>query len=425
MPTSEAAFDLNCEVSVPSATVLKRVGIHRPKFSLRLVGGEDLPFAKRSQMQLRIANEGDTVIPSLSLLAMNGSKSLDMLDVSELPPGQTRQIPIWVTPHAAGSHELTVQGKVGSTETKATAKFSVKRGKATLDVLGAPRLFANQWSDYEIRVRNDGNADLEQVKVSLRIPTAIDWAPSQDAKLENGEVHWLVKRLAPNEETSFICTLRANSGGQHRLFAVAEYDGDSSERVGSIDAIAAPDVRLRVHDPVGPQSLESVLEYEVEVVNVGTDGAKQVAVEVVLADTLVITDVTGTAAIKGQRVYFKPLDELAPGYKMLFTVRAKPTEPGVHEFLAILRSTVPEARFGFPRNDRCDQRWRNAEPNPIGTVGDFAAIKFCYPCAERISIVRCSGLRMSATTYSCVTSVQTSFRSASMLENSVSGSRLP
>ena len=61
---------------------------------------------------------------------------------------------------------------------------------------------------------------------------------------------------------------------------------------------------------------------------------------------------SGSAALRDGKVYFKPVETLEPNHKITFKVQAKAKKSGSHDFRVIVKSVVPETRLAVQETTR-------------------------------------------------------------------------
>jgi hypothetical protein len=118
----------------------------------------------------------------------------------------------------------------------------------------------------------------------------------------------------------------------------------NAQAITKVEALA--DLKLVVNDPAGPFATGGEVNYEVQVMNRGTNVAKQLKVVVHFSEGIEPTSVEGAQAklVPGQ-VICEPLAQLEAGEKIAFKVKARGESAGNHLFRVEVFCTEPETRL--------------------------------------------------------------------------------
>ena len=340
-------FELAFAAKYPERTRAKRVTVRQPELDLQLTGEADMTSAVPSVMQLRVANVGSLPLQNVQLELLADRTPLQLQSIKQLPAGAVRHLNIRVQPVEAGRQTIRVVAKSDRVADSVSRHFHVKRGKLSLQIVSPDAMIAGRPTTVEVAVTNVGDAAISDSELSLHLPSGVAYAGGiEGAKEVEAGVTWQTGPIGIGETRTSAVLLSASRGGRQDLWVQSLTSDQRRTRVReAILAVGAPDLRLEVIDPVGPQVIGEPLEYTIRVSNPGTDTAHSAAVTVIVDDDCEIHDVTGTAAIDGQKIRFRPTSGIDPGEAVTYTVLANPTSAGIHEFRVIASSKLPEVRL--------------------------------------------------------------------------------
>jgi len=354
VPREGKAFDLRVDISAQPSNVQKRIEVKQPRLDVALEGPKALKFSEPAIWNLTVSNPGTGDLSDVSIDVFSGDEKLASQTLSHIPAGGEQPIALQINPTKAGTHSVRVVGKAGRLSDSAKASFFVRRGRLAVDLVGARRDFAGAASKYTVKLHNDGDDQIQNVLVSLNLPEGMQYLSGiENPSITTTGVSWVVNRVDVDEQSEFPISLVAKKGGTHEIQVTAStMDRMTASDSIAIDAITAPDIKLEVKDPVGPRSVDSVAEYVICVLNHGTDTARDISVIAVCDSNLEPVDVSGSAALRDGKVYFKPVKTLEPSHKVTFKVKAKAKVSGNHDFRVIVKSVVPETRLAVQETTR-------------------------------------------------------------------------
>ncbi len=347
-PTAGKGFELHVDIAVQPAKTRKQITIQEPILSVDVSGPDSVVYNQTGQWQVLIENPGTGDANDVVLDIHSGSRHLESEYLGTIPAGGKRTATLELASKSVGKHSIrtSVKGSLGLND-EHKSDFICRRGELSINVTGSDIEYAGAFTDYQVTVANQGNAVAKNVLVSLELPPGVQYESGLLAPvLTEGSVSWVANELPVGESQDYRVRLKIARGGIHKIVATASNTDDlSAKSAVETQAMISADLRLRVVDPVGPQALGTTCEYGIEVVNQGTDTAREIEIIAVCAPELEAVDVEGNAHIKGGHIYFKPLADLAADHKVSYTVRARATKPGTHTFRVIVKSYHPNMRL--------------------------------------------------------------------------------
>ena len=349
-PTAARAFELNVDIAVRPTQTRKMISIQEPKLAVDFIGPNDAVFGQPSTWQLRVGNPGTGTVNDVALTVFAGTRELGKVEIGSIAAGASRTAVLEVTATEIGTHSLRamVTGQHELSDSADTS-FLVRRGKLSVDVSGSRLDYAGSVPLYNVTLKNTGNAPVNRVLMNISIPEGMEYVSGIPSPSMNvGGVSWVVESLNVDEQVNYPVRLKLDGGGRHPISIVAETADKLSDTASIVtESLTSADLKLEVHDAPGPRPVGATDEYEIHVTNRGTAVARDIRVVAVCAPEVEPVDVTGNAAIKSGQVFFRPIAEMEPGYKMVFKLRVRAQSPGTHAFRVVVNSFEPELRLAM------------------------------------------------------------------------------
>jgi uncharacterized repeat protein (TIGR01451 family) len=276
----------------------------------------------------------------------SGAVTLTMA-LGTLAPLDSRvvQPPLVLTPAKAGQFETTatVTADGGLSDTQKHV-LTVQRAQMSLQFGNPPsRKYGDRSVEWNIHVKNDGEAPLNNVVVHDRLPPELVYENSRPSGLlTGGEVVWTVGTLAPGADHILqVWTRTAKAPGKvlHVVTATAD-PSVKAEAQAPLEILGLAALRLEAVDIGDPCEVGKQVTYQIEVKNTGSLPANQVEIQAFLPPEL--EPVTGNgptpAKIEKQLVTFGKLDALQPDQEAKYTIIARAVKAGDVRFRVRLNS---------------------------------------------------------------------------------------
>jgi uncharacterized repeat protein (TIGR01451 family) len=194
-----------------------------PKLKLRVTGPDATSVGETASLVIDVTNTGGTEAVDVTLqtilpfgLTHPGGNDLE-LEVGGLQPGETRRVPLILTPSQAGEFRHRIRATLdGAIAAEREICLSVADCKIAMEANG-PRRLCPQWTGtFELLVRNDDKQPMQQVEVTVEIPKGLDVVligddGSYDPK--NRTIRWSVSGLKPDELQTFVWSVIARAVG--------------------------------------------------------------------------------------------------------------------------------------------------------------------------------------------------------------------
>ncbi|HWG43308.1 MAG TPA: hypothetical protein VN688_11025 [Gemmataceae bacterium] len=257
-------------------------------------------------------------------------------DMGALEAGTERRLKIEVQPASAGELHLrphvTFLPSSGLRTQVIRPQFGVEL-KADHDKTPCGGHIA-----FTIRVSNDGNAVIHNIKLYDQLPAGLSHPAGQRVGITRfGD-------LQPGETRTITLDTSAVKAGQFRNEVVAQADGGIEARASVEVTVAEPSLALRVDGPK-KGSTQRDLDFQLEVSNPGPLPAKKIRLVQTLPPSFqTIGASTGATFDEAQHALTWTLPELAPGQRQRVTFRVKASTAGDWPlYTAVQADKIPES----------------------------------------------------------------------------------
>ena len=362
-PQKRSAFELVSRFECERASARTGVEVVEPILEARVEGRDSIEWGVEDKYRLRLRNVGNGDAEDVELFVSTGETNATQR-IGVLKAGEEKSIEMAVKTVLDDSISIDVRanGAYG-VEAKASKKIAVLRGR--LDVaIEAPELqFVDGEFEALARVKNVGDAPLENVDVAAQIPATVEVLAcdgSARRNAEKGRVYWTIPLLRPNEEVVFKTLCRLTETGD-ATFAVVGADQTGltaqNETTVQVESIAA--LAMRVNAPKDPVAVGKECVYELVIENNGTKDAAEIESGVFLGvglKPIAVEGGLGTVSEAESKVIFRKIETLPAGERVVFRVRAQAVDAGNHKVQAMLQSIPEEARLMSEEMTYCYER---------------------------------------------------------------------
>ena len=348
-PTSTDPLEMQIEWSLDPLSSVARIEVREPLLELVLRGPQEVIYGDTTVFTVVVSNPGSGDARQVNLSLALGGESADTLQVGTVEAGGRREFQVEVTARQAGPMRIHARAEgQGELQAATEEELLVRRADLKLETRGSGMKYAGSAGTYELRVVNQGDAEADRLRASVRLPQGVRYVQGLEQVDESGELlEWPIGSLAPGEERvyRFFCELA--EAGEARFDFTVRGDADleaTGNVVTRVETIA--DLTMRVEDPRGPIAVGKEVAYEIHITNRGTKEASQVQLITQFSEGIEPTSADGARAeiVPGQ-VVFHPIARLNPGETITLTVRARGEQAGNHLFRAELRCGDPEYRL--------------------------------------------------------------------------------
>jgi uncharacterized repeat protein (TIGR01451 family) len=268
------------------------------------------------------------------------------LKVGTLGPGETRTIPLTLTPRQAGRLVSRVTATAdGNLKAVAEHAVVVQQARLSLTNTGPLVRYVDRPAVFDLHVVNPGEVALNNVMVRDQLPAELSFtSATQGGQLVEGQVVWNLGTLQPREDRLVQVTTKCLQIVPRAVStAVATADpGLRMEAQAALEIRGVPAFALKVVDVDDPIEVGGRTQYKIEVINQGSLPGNQVAITATVPAQMRVLNANGPSKpqIDGQRVIFPPVDALQPKQSLSYTVDVEAVQAGDVRFRVELRSST-------------------------------------------------------------------------------------
>jgi uncharacterized membrane protein len=346
--TEGQPFELGMEWICRPTTTRAAISVRQPRLEVSLAGPADMIFGEEKPFSLTVSNPGTGVAENVTVSLASGAAGAQRIDVGTVRAGEQKEIPLNIVAGEAGEMELraVAQGDGGLTA-EALGKVIVRRAELALTV-EAPRLkYAGTDAVYVVTLANSGNAAAEEAIVSVTLPSGAKYLGGiEGASASGSTVKWRLATLPAGTQRAFQIQCQLNAAGVNRLTAQAgSKSGNAATGMAETQVEAVADLKLVVNDPAGASPVGEDIEYEVKVMNRGTQAARQVRIVMQFSTGVEPVEFSGGQGklVPGQ-VVCEPLPMLEAGEQVIVKVKARASQAGTHQYRVEVTSGEADAR---------------------------------------------------------------------------------
>ena len=357
-----------------------QVSVRQPQLQVAVSGPGEIGFGEEKPFRVMVTNSGTGDAEGVIVTASATGNRAQKFDVGVLPAGQSKEFTATFVANQPGELDVVV-GAAGDQELNAesAAKVLVRRAELAATLDGPPLKYAGSEAVYAIEVSNSGNAAANDVQLSLTMPAGAKYLGGIDGAVQSGTtLKWQLGQVPAGNARTFELTLQLGGAGDNKFDLQARGAkagvAAASQFVTRVEALA--DLKLVVNDPVGPFPTGGEVVYDVQVLNRGTNAAKNIKIVMHFSEGIEPTAADGGQArlLPGQ-VLFDPLPSLEAGEKAALKIKAKADIAGNHLFRIEAICAEPETRLvseGTTRfiEDKSPRLSRKPTPAPAagGTI---------------------------------------------------------
>jgi hypothetical protein len=329
-------FDLGVEWTARPTNARATIVVKQPQLELSLAGPAEMTFGEEKTFTLSVSNpgSGDAEHVMVSVAAANSPPQ--QFDAGVIPAGHKKDVPLAVVASQAGTIELTISATAESgLEARTSGKINVRKAEINVAVEGPPLKYAGSEAIYLVAVTNSGTAAADGINLSLALPSGARYLGGIEGVVANaGGLKWKITSLPPGGERIYEVKLQLATPGLHRVVVQSQATASgTTSSTAETEVQAVSDLKLVVNDPSGPLPTGEPAVYELQVINRGSQAARQVKIIMQFSDGVEPIAFDGCEAriVPGQ-ILCHPLAQLGPGEQATLRIKAKADQAGSHHF---------------------------------------------------------------------------------------------
>ena len=350
IPRRSETFDLQVRWACSPAAAVAAIEVEEPQLQLSIAGPTEVSYGEQRLYKLTVANPGTGTADDVELQLMPltpGDGDAVSHRIGSLKAGDSISVEVELTARQAGRLQIRTEATgAGSLKSSAVADVVVHRAALEVSVAAPKMLFAGVPGTYEIRVRNTGDDQARNVRVSVDLPQGaklLQTGPSSRNEAD-GALAWSLDRLSAGAEQVYTVRCALGQGGTQQLTATAAADGDlrkSAHATTTVQAVA--DLVLDVVDTPGPIAVGQAITYEIHVRNRGMKSAEGVDVVAFFSEGIEPEKVEGHGhELQPGMVVFKTLPSVGASQERVLKITARAATAGNHRLRVELHSANPQ-----------------------------------------------------------------------------------
>ncbi len=337
--------------------------VTQPGLKLAMSGPAGASLGAPITYQLTVTNPGSGPAAGVllrasfdeGLEAASKANPVELRLDAPLGPGQTRTVPLQLTPRRAGNLVARVEAKAdGGLADKAAHAVQVQEARLELGIVGPTVRYSGRPATWDLAVTNPGEVELTNVVLRDALPPELEFvSATEGGQFIGREVVWNIGRMKAGQRRNFQVTANCvalSSAAVSRAVVTGETaaEGEAAgatvraEAEAPIEVRGLPAFRLNVTDRDDPLEVGGRTVYTIEVTNQGTLRGSQVQVVATLPSQMRFEGAGGPAEYKvdGQKVTFAAKDGMEPQATWVYTVEVTAEKPGDARFQVELRSAT-------------------------------------------------------------------------------------
>lgn len=354
-PTQNTPFDLAAEWTVVPLTGTARIEVTQPVLAMTVSGPSEVLFGETATFKFDVTNSGTGAAENVQV-RLPEELGGDSKPLGTVPAGESRSFVLEVTPVEAGEMVISATATAdGGLMKEAAAKFITRRGNLVVDANGPEFKYAGTVANYDIVIRNSGDAMATDVIAAAALPEGAEYIDGiEGGEQVEGGVRWTIGQLAPNEERTYSIRVMLTKAGSLQFETGARGAGE----LAGADAVetlveAVADLTLNVEDPQGPKPIGEEVTYTLHITNRGLKQATDVRIVCQFSEGIEPTRVVGQPAeLAPGQVIIQPIARIDAGQEIVIEVKAKASKGDNLTFRAELTCENPQTRRLFEGTTR-------------------------------------------------------------------------
>lgn len=334
--------------------------VQEPMLAVEVVGPESVEVGQQVSYVVRVNNPGTGIASNVIIQAAipagleHRSGRILSIEIGTLNPGESRQAKLSVTAVEGGAQNLAVRAIADGDLTEETlANVIVSEPQLSIEIAGPPEQMTGRTSDYTMTVSNAGNVPSANVRAKYRLPDGFEFVTADRggkySKVDHS-IEWFVGTLQPEEESSFLLTLRATETGElvHQAGVISEHGHVTTcDYSTTVEGMAALELKISASDK---QLIKGEnVKWEVHIRNTGSRAATNVGMSCELPSGVQLLEADGPSAHIAENgvMVFRSLPAIEPGEDVVYEISAQCIRSGNHSLrLRVASESIAEPLIG-------------------------------------------------------------------------------
>ncbi len=331
IPRQEGPIGSLARVSF-ATEVAAEIQIAAPQLSFDVKAPRQARMGETIELTFTLKNTGTAAASNLSVrdLVPAGLKHEASSDIEcpigKLAPGETREIVLSVT--------AVKPGKATNRATLLTNGEMTQELESVIEVIGEQlvltpsgntKIYVDRPAVFTNSVKNEGNAQVKQVRLSEIVPASMDFVEASDGGRFDPvqrAIHWDLGALPPGAETAVSSKLIARVPGAQQLKISASGPAGSTALVNwPVDAVGRPELQIETVSRTGTINVGDRLTSKIQLKNHGSAAANNVSLSIRLPRELKLVEVRGSQySVRENAIVFSPVSTIGPREQAAFEV---------------------------------------------------------------------------------------------------------
>lgn len=310
--------------------------VGKPGLAIKKTGPETAVLGQDIPYTITVSNPGSAVAKAVVVtdnvpdgLSHVSGQSAVTFNVGDLPPGQSRTLPIVLKGTKRGKH-CNGASAVASNVTKVSAEACTTILVPGINLVkeGTKEQFLGKSADYTLTVSNTGDTKLTNVTITDTAPAATRILNAAGATVVGNQATWRIAELGAGEKKSFTLSLTSATAGSHcNLASVVSTEGQSARAEACTLWRGVGAILVEVVDDPDPILVGSTTTYTIRVTNQGSADLVNINTAAVFpAQIAPVATAQGT--VTGQNVKFQTVPRLGSKQSVEFRLTARGVSVG-------------------------------------------------------------------------------------------------
>ena len=310
----------------------------QPNLELDLIAPDSVERNTSGTWEVTLRNTGTAVAKSVNLSAnlSEAFKEISPIDYSlyALDIGASRTFSFEAEALTQGlfenSFRATYANSVPETEALATANTQIVQSGIQIETLGPLSAYVFKPQSYKINIRNTGDTDLENVRITQILSENYSIIDSGRGRINGNAIGWMIPRLPAGSNQLITTKLTSNRPGDAVVKTILKTGSEmTASDQTTTEWLAVPGVTLSIVDSKDPITIGETTELSIRVRNQGEFEPVKGQIEISFSEHLkplkILNDVEGT--ISGNSIFI-PAVLLQPGKDVVVNIAAEGIQMG-------------------------------------------------------------------------------------------------
>ncbi len=353
--STDAPTELTWCATVTFNTVAcAKTRIVEPKLALTKTQPATVMLCDEIPIRLVVTNTGDGVARRVIVddklpagwTTQDGRDSIT-LDAGDLSAGQSRQFTVVAKSSKVGDFANTARAtESGGLRAESTASTRVAVPVLVVEKRGPAMRYIGRPADFEITVRNTGDAPAENAILTDTLPANCQFLTADGGgDVASGRVTWSLGTLAAGATKTVRLSVDPKQIGTVTNVASVRAVCAEARAQTSMDVRGIPAILLECEDDPDPVEIGTKTIYTIAVTNQGSATGTGIVIACTIPEGEEYLDAVGPtpASVEGKMVRYSALPSLAPKARATYKVTVRGTKTGDLRFKVVLTSDQTDA----------------------------------------------------------------------------------